>query len=122
VLFDRPGTGPDFGLVEAADLVPVYQPLPQFPAIVRDLAIVVDEAVTWAEIRKAIEEAKVQDLVAIDALDVYRGKQVPQGKKSVALRLTLRGEKETLTRDQADASTAQALRALESALGAVLRS
>ena len=82
LLFDR--------LVEAANLAPTYQPLPQVPSIMRDLAIVVDEAATWAEVARPSESAGVPHLVAVEALDVYRGKQVPDGKKSLALRLTLR--------------------------------
>ena len=108
-------------LVEAADLQPRYKPLPQFPAIVRDLAIVVDEAVTWALIEQAIRTAGAADLESVEPVDVYRGKQVPAGKKSVALRLTLRRAAETLTHEQANESQSQILKSLETAAGAVLR-
>ncbi len=113
VLFDR--------LIEVADLAPTYRPLPQFPAIVRDLALVVDEAVAWADLERAVAGAGVAELVGTEALSVYRGKQVPEGKKSVALRLHLRSDSGTLTREQADAMTATVLSALTSAVGAVLR-
>jgi len=113
VLFDR--------LIEVADLAPTYRPLPQFPAIVRDLALVVDEAVAWADLERAVAGAGVAELVGTEALSVYRGKQVPEGKKSVALRLRLRSDAGTLTREQADAMTAHVLESLTSAVGAVLR-
>jgi phenylalanyl-tRNA synthetase beta chain len=108
-------------LMEAAVLQPAYQALPQLPAIVRDLAIVVDEAVTWALIEDAVIAAGVEELESLEALDVYRGKQVPAGKKSVAFRFTLRSKGETLTREQADQMQARLLAALGQAVGAVLR-
>jgi len=108
-------------LMEAAVLQPAYQALPQLPAIVRDLAIVVDEAVTWALIEDAVITAGVEELESLEALDVYRGKQVPAGKKSVAFRFTLRSKGETLTREQADQMQTRLLAALGQAVGAVLR-
>ena len=109
-------------LIEAARLEPAYRPLPQFPAIARDLAIVVDEALRWADIEKAVGSAGVAEVESLKPLDVYRGKQVPAGKKSIALRLVLRRASGTLTHDDADAMQARILDALQSRLGAVLRS
>jgi len=109
-------------LIEAAVLEPAYRPLPQFPAIARDLAIVVDEAVRWADVEKAVASAGVAEVESLQALDVYRGKQVPAGKKSIALRLVLRRASGTLTHDDATAMQARILDALQSRLGAVLRS
>jgi len=108
-------------LVEAAVLEPAYQPLPQLPAIARDLAIVVGEAVTWARIAEAVTAAGVAELESLEPLDVYRGKQVPPGKKSVAFRFVLRSKTDTLTREQADAMQARILASLGQAVGAVLR-
>jgi phenylalanyl-tRNA synthetase beta chain len=109
-------------LIEAAVLEPAYRPLPQFPAIARDLAIVVDEAVRWADVEKAVTSAGVAEVESLQALDVYRGKQVPAGKKSIALRLVLRRASGTLTHDDAATMQARILDALQSRLGAVLRS
>jgi len=118
-------------LVDAAELRPVFKPLPQFPSIVRDLAIVVDEAVAWERIADAVAAGASADAAAgatgaaelesVGPLSVYRGKQVPEGKKSVALRLVLRGAAATLTHEQADATQARILEALRSALAAELR-
>jgi len=108
-------------LVDAADLQTKYEPLPQFPAIVRDLAIVLDEAVTWAEIEKAVAAAATDHLESIEPIDVYRGRQVPAGRKSVAIRLTLRSADGTLTHEQADAAQGQILAAIGSAVGGTLR-
>jgi len=113
VRFDR--------LVAAADLVPTYRPLPQFPAIVRDLAIVVDEGVAWADVERAVGGAGVPQIAGVEALSVFRGKQIPAGKKSLALRLRLRSNEGTLTHEQADEMTAKVLEALKSAVAATLR-
>jgi len=109
-------------LIEAARLEPAYRPLPQYPAIARDLAIVVDEALRWADVEKAVASAGVAEVESLQALDVYRGKQVPAGRKSIALRLVLRRASGTLTHDEAAAMQARILDALHSHLGAVLRS
>jgi phenylalanyl-tRNA synthetase beta chain len=112
----------DFGmLIEAANLRPQFKPLPQFPAILRDLAIVVDEAATWESIEKAVAAAGAKELESVQPLNVYRGKQVPEGKKSVALRMTLRSPGGTLTHEQADQMQAAVLAALKGSLGAELR-
>jgi len=108
-------------LIEAADLRPQFRPLPQFPAILRDLAIVVDEAAAWEAVEKAVAAAGVKELESVQPLSVYRGKQVPEGKKSVALRLTLRSPGGTLTHEQADQMQAAVLAALKDSLGAELR-
>ena len=108
-------------LVEAADLAPTAQPLPQFPAITRDLAVVLDEATAWADVARAIRGAGVAELESLEPLDVYRGKQVPAGKKSVALRLVFRTPRGTLTHEQADGMQGSILAALTESMGAVLR-
>jgi len=89
---------------------------------VRDLAIVLDEAVAWAEIEKAVASAEATEVESLEPRDVYRGEQVPAGKKSVALRLVLQSGSETLTHSQADAVQAKILRSLKARLGAELRS
>jgi len=108
-------------LARAANLEPTVHPLPQFPAVARDLALVVDENVAWADILRVIEGTQTPELESVEPLEVYRGKQVPAGKKSVALRLTLRRPDATLTGEAADALQQQILAALEREVGAVLR-
>ncbi len=108
-------------LAEAADLEPTVHPLPQFPAVRRDLAVVVDEQVTWADLVRTIEGTGAAELESVEPLEVYRGKQVPAGKKSVALRLTLRRPDATLTGEAADAVQQTVLDALSRDVGATLR-
>ena len=115
-------------LVEAAALEPVFQPLPQFPAITRDLAIVLAEAVTWAQVAEAVAAARAKvlpdrqaGLESLEPVSVYRGKPIPAGRKSVALRLVFRSKQGTLTHDEADAMQAAVLESLKSSLAAELR-
>ncbi len=112
VVFDR--------LVAEAVLEPSYEPLPPYPAIVRDLALVVDEAVRWEQVADAVAGAGVAQVESITPVDVYRGKQVPEGKKSIAVRMVLRDPSRTLTHEDADRMQAEVLAALEP-LGATLR-
>ncbi len=109
-------------LREAADLSPTYEPLPQFPPITRDLALVVDEETRWEAIVKAVRGAGIPEVESIEPLDVYRGSQVPAGKKSVACRLVLRRSSGTLTHDEADAMVSKLLSSLAATVGATLRS
>ncbi|MHC4616627.1 MAG: phenylalanine--tRNA ligase subunit beta [Planctomycetota bacterium] len=78
------------------------KPITRFPAIERDLSIIVDEAVPWAEIVKAVNEKAPGELEHIRFADIYRGKGIPSGKKSVTLSLRFRDEDGTLTHDTVD--------------------
>ncbi len=100
---------------------PTYTPLPRFPAVTRDLALVCDEAVTVAQLETCITEAAGPLLRRIALFDIYRGTGVPAGKKSVAFSLELRADDRTLTDEESGAVIARVLEALEATLGAVLR-
>ena len=100
---------------------PEYVPLPKFPAVTRDIAVVCDEAVTVGQLEKAIRKGAKGLLKDCALFDIYRGKGVPEGKKSVAFRLTLRADDRSLTAEEADADVKSILAALESELGARLR-
>ncbi len=98
-----------------------YHPLPKYPATTRDLAILCDEDLPVLTMEKAIRGAVGDILEQVEIFDVYRGKQIPAGKKSVAYSLVLRAEDRTLTDEETDRAVAGALQAL-SELGAQLRS
>lgn len=83
-------------LIAYADLVKVYQPLPKFPAIKRDIAMVVAENVTVKEIEKVIKQHAGQYLESIELFDVYQGKQIGKNLKSVAYSITFRATDKTL--------------------------
>lgn len=99
----------------------VYTPLPRFPATSRDIAVICDEALPAYELEKTVKQAVGDILESIKVFDVYKGKQVPEGKKSVALSFTMRHSDKTLTDEEADSAFTRALKALSEQYGAVLR-
>ena len=100
---------------------PQYVPLPKFPAVTRDIAVVCDEAVTVGALEDSIRRGAKGLLKEVTLFDIYRGKGVDEGKKSVAFSLVLRADDRSLTAEEADADVAAILKALETELGAVLR-
>lgn len=107
-------------LLDIANAVKTYKPLPKFPAAVRDLAIVCDENLPVAELEKAIKRAVGSTLESVTLFDVYKGKQIAEGKKSVAYSIAMRSHEGTLTDEQSDAAVKRVLKELEK-LGAELR-
>jgi phenylalanyl-tRNA synthetase beta chain len=78
------------------------KPIPRFPAVERDLSVIVDEQVPWADIAGAVDEKAPGELEDIRFVDIYRGKGIAAGKKSVTLSLRFRDEDGTLTHDTVD--------------------
>ena len=105
--------------VKGAD--PVYAPLPRFPAITRDLALLCDEDVTVGALSECIRQGGGELLRNVELFDIYQGKGIPEGKKSVAFSLTLRSDEGTLTVEHAEEAVQNILALLGSSLGAVLR-
>ena len=95
--------------------------IPRFPAIDRDLSLVVDEQVLWADIARAVDDSAPDELEAMGFVGIYRGKPVPAGKKSVTLSLRFRNDSGTLTHETADQLQAGVLGKLTEAVGAELR-
>ena len=100
---------------------PTYVPLPKYPAVSRDLAVVCNEEVTVAQAEKVIAAAAGKLLRDVKLFDIYRGVGVPTGKKSMAFSLELRADDRTLTDSDSEAVTSKVLKALEDQLGATLR-
>ena len=100
---------------------PVYTPLPRFPAITRDIAVVCDAAVPVSELTECIRKAEKNVLRGVKLFDVYTGVGIPEGKKSVAFSLTLRSDDGTLTDDHAEEAVRAVLDALRESFGAVIR-
>jgi phenylalanyl-tRNA synthetase beta chain len=95
---------------------------PRYPAAVRDLAIVVDEARPYAEIEQAVVESAKGLVESVALRDVYRGPQAGDGKKSFAVRIVLRSPSGTLSEDDVDKAMRRIQGRLERGMGAVLRS
>ncbi len=99
-----------------------YRQLPRFPSSERDIAIVVDEGVPCAELLATIRAAADQTLAETIVLDLYKGKQVDSGKKSLAFRLVFQHESKTLTDSDIERVINRMIEALKSEHGATLRS
>lgn len=95
--------------------------LARYPAIERDLALVVDAATPWRGIERTVRDATPANLEAVEFFDVFVGKQIPDGKKSMAFRLTFRRADRTLTHEEVDAEVRRVVAALERELGGTLR-
>ena len=108
-------------LANAKGADPEYVPLPKFPSVTRDIAVVCEEKVTVGQLEDCIRSAGGKLIQQITLFDIYRGKGVDEGKKSVAFNLVLRADDRSLTGEEADADVKKVLEALASQLGAVLR-
>ena len=95
--------------------------LPRFPSIVRDISMLVDEALPAAAVRGTIRSGAPATLVSIAEFDRYQGKGVPDGKVSLSVRLTFRAADRTLTDEDAQAATDAIVAALKAAHGAERR-
>ncbi|GAB4355588.1 MAG: phenylalanine--tRNA ligase subunit beta [Gammaproteobacteria bacterium] len=101
--------------------IPAFRPISRFPAIRRDLAVVVDEAVPAQEINRVITAVAGDLLTNLQLFDVYRGKGVDSGRKSLALGLTLQDQSRTLKDKEVEKVLENVLMALNKEFGATLR-
>jgi phenylalanyl-tRNA synthetase beta chain len=108
-------------LARAADIVPGYEDLTSFPSVRQDMAIVVPDGVSAAEVVGVVREAGGALLSRAEVFDVYRGAQVGEGSASLALRLEFRAPDRTLTDEEADKRRQKIVAALAERLGARLR-
>ncbi|MDR6934959.1 phenylalanine--tRNA ligase subunit beta [Luteibacter sp. 3190] len=119
--------GPDVYVMELAlepilaRRLPSAGKVPRFPAVRRDIAVELPEAVTWASVEATVREALGDILVGIRLFDRYAGKGIDEGRKSLAMGLILQDASRTLTDDDADARVADAVGALEKTCKARLR-
>lgn len=102
-------------------VLPAFRPLSRYPSIRRDLAVVVDEALPAGELLAGVREAAGEDLQDAFIFDVYRGKGVDSGRKSVALGLILQGLSRTLTDSEVETAVRAILDHLHQQHGATLR-
>ena len=100
---------------------PVYQPLPKFPAVTRDIAVVCDQSIPVADLEDCIRRGARGLLKSVTLFDIYTGVGIPAEKKSVAFNLELRSDERNLTAEEANEDVNHILALLQSELGAVLR-
>ena len=98
-----------------------YTPLPKYPAVTRDLALICDEAVTVAQAEEVITAAAGKLLRDVKLFDIYRGVGVPEGKKSMAFSLELRADDRTLTDTDSEGVVTKVLNSLKEKINATLR-
>ena len=108
-------------LYESADTDKKYKAIPKFPAVTRDIALLVDDELLAAEIEETIRKAGGNLVENIELFDIYKGKQIPEGKKSMAYAICYRDENKTLTDKEVNKVHDKILRSLEFKLGAILR-
>jgi phenylalanyl-tRNA synthetase beta chain len=97
------------------------KPLPQFPAIERDVAMVLPETTRHEAVLATVKQAKVANLETVNLFDVYRGQNVPAGQKSVAYSFTYRSPERTLTDAEVNSAHQKIVEQLRQSLGAVVR-
>ena len=98
-----------------------FKELPRFPEVRRDLAILLDENVSYADVRKTALRAGKKLIKSITLFDVYRGEKILFGKKQYALNFVLQDPEHTLTDQEVEKTMERVLEALKSELGAILR-
>ncbi|HJO47600.1 MAG TPA: hypothetical protein QF625_01545, partial [Candidatus Scalindua sp.] len=108
-------------LIDNTNIESSYRKIPSLPMVARDLAVVSDEAVTWAGIKECIESLNIDYVYGIEFFDVYRGKQVEKGKKSMAFRLIFRAEDRTLKSEEVDKLQEEIVENLSNTFGIKLR-
>ncbi len=107
--------------VEAVDNEKQYKPMPKFPAVTRDLAVLIDSSVPVANIEKVIKESCGKILEKTELFDVYKGKQIPEDKKSVAFAITMRSADGTLAEEEINSAMNKIVENINNKLGGVLR-
>ncbi|MCK4601323.1 MAG: hypothetical protein KAU28_02580, partial [Phycisphaerae bacterium] len=108
-------------LLKRAGAERTYQPLPRFPAVQRDLSVIVEEAFTWRRLCETITAVDQPMRTEIRYVTTYRGKPIPAGRKSLTVTLIYRSPAGTLRSEQVDEQVEQVISALKKNLGAELR-
>jgi len=122
---DAPVAAAEINLAAIIALFPAAnaaRALPTYPAIERDLSVIVSESLAWSSIDELVGSAALDKLEGVNFVGVFRGKQVGDGKKSVTFRLTFRDEARTLRHEEVDPQMHSLVSSLAEKLGAEIRS
>jgi phenylalanyl-tRNA synthetase beta chain len=98
-----------------------YTPLPRYPGVARDVSLVAERRVTFGELRGAVLALGLEECRGVALVDVYEGPNLPEGKRSLTLRVEYRADDRTLRDEEVDAMHARVVAALEGGFGAQLR-
>jgi phenylalanyl-tRNA synthetase beta chain len=112
---------PLYSAIRAAKESRRYEPVPRFPAVERDFSLLLADGTHFADVAGAIRALNIREIASIEAVDLYRGKNVPAGQYSLLVRVTFQSRESTLTETQLTDFSARIIAALEKQLGARLR-
>jgi phenylalanyl-tRNA synthetase beta chain len=112
---------PLYSAIRAAKDSRKYEPLPRFPAVERDFSLLLSDGTHFSDVAAAIRSLNIREIVSIEAIDLYRGKNVPTGQYSLLVRVTFQSRETTLTETQLTGFSARIIAVLEKQLGASLR-
>jgi phenylalanyl-tRNA synthetase beta chain len=112
----------DFGALLSSERAEArYRPLPKFPQVLRDVALLIDTSVSYAALEAAIHTLQIPELVGVRLFDLYAGKELPAGKHSLALSLCYRAAGRTLTDEEVNAAHERVVQRLKEGFGAEIR-
>src|SRR5467141_2025132 len=112
---------PVYAAMHAAKEARRYEPLPRFPSVERDFSLLLANGTKFFDVTKTIQSLSIKEISAIEATDLFRGKNVPAGKYSLLVRVTFQSREATLTEAQIGDYSRKIISALEKNLGAQLR-
>jgi phenylalanyl-tRNA synthetase beta chain len=99
-----------------------YQPISRFPAVERDFSLILPDGTSFAAVREAIEGLRIPEVISVEAVDLFRGRNIPPGKFSLLVRVTFQSQEATLTDAQLNDFSSRIISTLQQKLGAELRS
>ena len=108
-------------LIELTRHVPQLVPLPRYPAVERDVSLVLPESATYERVLAAVQSVRLVDLERVEHVTTYRGKPLEKGTKSVTVRLVFRSAERSLRSEDVDAAVGAFVERAKADLGAVLR-
>jgi phenylalanyl-tRNA synthetase beta chain len=112
---------PLYAAMQAATTARRYEPLPRFPGVERDFSLLLAEGITFAQISNSIRSLNIPEITSVEAVDLFRGKNVPAGKYSLLVRITFQSRESTLTEGQINHFTGKVISILEHRHSAQLR-
>ncbi|MGH9775599.1 MAG: phenylalanine--tRNA ligase subunit beta [Candidatus Acidiferrales bacterium] len=98
-----------------------YRPLSRFPAVERDYSVVLADGTPFAAVRRTIDMLGIEEIIRVEAVDLFRGGQVPSGNYSLLVRVTFESQTTTLAEEQLSNFSSRIMAALEKDLGAHIR-
>jgi phenylalanyl-tRNA synthetase beta chain len=98
-----------------------YQPIPRFPTVERDFSLLLSDGTHFSDVARSISALNIPEIISVEATDLFRGKNVPAGKYSLLIKVSLQNPEATLTDAQIAAVSTRIVSALEKDLGAQLR-